>query len=53
MTYSERVDYLRGSVLISITHRKMLSCLVSEFPKKGTFKIPSNEKTKNMAPDNI
>lgn len=33
-----------GSVLISISHIKML-CLVSGLPKKGTFTIPSDEKT--------
>ena len=41
------MDYLRGSVLISISHIKML-CLVSGLPKKGTFTIPSDEK--NMPP---
>ena len=41
---------LCGSVLISVSHIKML-CLVSGFPKKGTFTIPSDEK--NMPPDGI
>lgn len=44
MTSSERMGYLCGSDLISVSHRKMFSCLVLEFPKKGIFKIPSDEK---------
>ena len=48
--YSERMDYLCGSVLISVSHIKML-CLVSGLLKKRTFTILSDEK--NMPPDGI
>lgn len=44
------MDYLCGSVLISVSHVKTL-CLVSGLPKKGRFKIPSDEK--NMPLDGM
>lgn len=39
------MDYLCGFVLTSVSHIKVL-CLVSGLPKKGTFRIPSDEKEK-------